>query len=50
MTNTQTSNDMILEEIFIKPANEIKADRFAETTDAASCNGSCHSGACRTFV
>jgi hypothetical protein len=48
---TQSANTSILEEIFIKPANTIKTDRFASTEDnAAACSGQCHSGACKTLV
>lgn len=41
-------NTELLQEIFIKPANEIKADRFVENANAAPCSGACSGGMCRT--
>ena len=42
------NQEAILEEIFLRPSNEVKADRFiTEQDDAAACRGQCASGACR---
>lgn len=48
MTNNQTNNAALLNEIFIKPSQEIKADRFNEQSanDDLKCNGRCGSGTC----
>lgn len=50
---TQQNNEMtqsLLNEIFLKPSNEIKVDRFAETSEA-KCSGGCASpSGCKAFV
>ncbi|MBV9575512.1 MAG: hypothetical protein JO149_02685 [Gammaproteobacteria bacterium] len=43
-------NTDLLDEIFIKPAAEIKQDRFAETRAEASCSGECTAGMCKTLM
>lgn len=43
----QESN--ILNEVFMKPSNEIKTDRFS-MQEAADCSGTCSSGICRTGI
>lgn len=40
-------NTELLQEIFIKPANEIKTNRFMEDANAAPCSGTCSGGICR---
>lgn len=51
MTNETINPATTLDEIFIKPSNEIKQDRFAETAKEAGCNGQCISpGGCKTIL
>jgi len=47
----QVNEQELLNEIFLKPSNEILTDRFSqgkETYAGCSCNGACASGSCKT--
>lgn len=52
MTTTTQNQDVteLLQEIFATPSNQVISDRFASSSEAASCSGRCGTGVCRAVV
>lgn len=49
-TNNNEIQTNLLEEIHLKPSQQIEADRFSIDAHAANCSGMCSSGMCHGFA
>lgn len=48
-TQLQLDRADVLSEIFLKPSNEVKANRFSDS-EVAGCTGKCDTGMCHTMT